>query len=105
MLSFWVSIEVHLAKPLSLMSDEGDRERAQRAGLVQALGVSAVDQAAMKDIVRARVALYELGGEQSMEIVFGEIEEIDPSEVEEDPELMEKLCGPLGERGVWFQTA
>jgi hypothetical protein len=38
-------------------------------------------------------------------VSFAEVETIDPAEVEDDAELMEKLIGPLGERGVWFQTA
>lgn len=88
MRTYLVSIEVHLSKPLELVSGEGGAI-TRLAGFVQELSVRAEDEAAMRAFVRAEVDGAELGPDQKSEIIFIEIDELDPG--------ME----PPGEPGVY----
>jgi hypothetical protein len=76
MRTFLLSIEVHLEKPMELVSEEG-MEKAKLAGFVQELGVRAEDEAAAKALVRAEVEAADLGPAQKTELIFIEIDEIE----------------------------
>jgi hypothetical protein len=84
---------VHLARPLPLVGDEGERERARLSGFVQELAVRAADEPEARAIVTGHVASYDLGPEQQTEVIFIEIAEIEDGEA------------PVDARGVWFSTA
>jgi len=90
---FWLAVEVHLEKPIALVGDDGEEERAKLAGFVQELGCSAEDEAAARALVRAHVAAYDLGPEQHTDVIFSHIEELDPAE-----------APPGAGAGVWFAT-
>jgi hypothetical protein len=88
---FWVSIEVHLAQSIALVTELGN-ERAQLAGFVQELGVRAADEEGAKGVVRAHVATYDLGEAQTSDVIFLSIDEVEDGEA------------PNDERAVWFET-
>src|SRR5688572_28268517 len=101
---FWVSIEVHLGRKITLVSDDGLSARAHLSGFVQELGCTAEDESLAKELVRAHVAGYDLGPEQPrVEVIFSSIDELDEVDVE-DVEAS-KLLQPIEQRGIFFTTA
>lgn len=100
---YWVSIEVHLAEPLSLVGDDGEREKAVLRGFVQELGCTASDEVALAALVEAHVQRYDLGPAGKSEILFLETLAVDPAtDLDDDPELLEALARAPGP-GVWFE--
>ncbi|MCK6548077.1 hypothetical protein L6R52_19660 [Myxococcota bacterium] len=100
---YWVSLEVHLAVPLSLVADDGTREKAELRGFVQELGCTADDEVAMRALVEAHVARYDLGPGQHVDVLFVETLTVDPDvDFEDDPDLLDALTRAPGP-GVWFE--
>lgn len=99
---FWVSVDVRLGTPLVLVGDREGVERARLIGFVQELGCTAEDAGRAEAQVRAHLARYDLGPDQTIEPELDAIEELSAEDLDE--ELLAKATADPHQPGVWFTT-